>query len=306
MKTHLAFAPLPFAALVALSSPAQAQVSKTCEDAFEGYQAVEDKAPLASSRRVELLRACVAACGRVPPIAKKCGVDLAATGKTVVVHLAAREAAGKVPLRAFSAGFGGDAVVRVSSTEASAPLYLRPGSCPVHLASEGMVPHDDTLVVPEDVDEITLTFDFGAAAKTPPPPDRSPPPPVAPRPVEDAPPPTLQWGTGQYVGFGLVLAGAASLGVGVVFGGLAMDRKSTAGCPGNVCGLTGDRDALAGASRFATASTVAFVAGGILAVGGLLTFVVAPKKRAAAAPVEGRVVPLVTRDFGGASITWTY
>ncbi len=304
MKTHLALAALPFAALVALSSPAKAQVSKACEDAFEGYQALEDKAPLASSRRVELLRTCVAACGRVPPIAKRCGADLAATGKTVMVHLAAREAAGKVLLRAFSVGFGGDAVVRVSFTESPAPLYLRPGSYPVHLASEGMVPHDDTLVVPEDVDEIPLTFDFGAAAKAPPPPDHTSPP-LAPRPVEDAPPPTLQWGTGQYVGFGLVLAGAASLGIGVVFGGLAMDRKSAAGCPDNVCGPTGDRDALAAAARFATVSTVAFVAGGALAAGGLVTFVLAPKRRVVS-PVEGRVVPLVTRDFGGASITWTY
>lgn len=299
---NLARAASSFAALVALSSRAEAQVSKACEDAFEGYQAVEEATPLASSRRVGLLRACVAACGRVPPIAKKCGADLTAVGKTVTVHLAARNAATRAPIASFSVGFGGDAEMRVSSTELATPLYLRPGSYSVHLTSEGMVPHDDALVVPEEGDEITLTFDFGVAAKAPP--DHAPPP-LPPRPVEDAPAPTLQWGTGQYLGLGLVLTGAASLGASVVFGGLAMERKSAAGCPDNVCGPAGDRDALAAASRFATVSTVAFVAGGVLAAGGLFTIVLAPKRRVAS-PVEGRVVPLLTRDFGGASITWTY
>ncbi len=308
MKTKSALAALPFATLLTLSGPAQAQVSKACEDAFEGYQAVEEKAPLASSRRVQLLRACVAACGRVPPIAKKCSADLAATGKSVTVHVAARDAATKAPLPDFTVGFGGgEGTMSVSSTEIAPTLYLRPGSYPVRLASPGMVPHDDTLVVPEEGDEITLTFDFGAAAKAPPP-ERTVPPVPAPRTTDEAPPPSVQWGTGQYLGLGLALGGAVGLGVGGLFGGLAMDRKSAAGCPDNVCGATGDRDALAGASRFATVSTVAFVAGGILAAGGLLTFVLAPKKRAAAAasPLEGRLVPLVTRDFGGASITWTY
>ncbi len=292
-------------AVLSLSLPAQAQVSKACEDAFEGYQAVEPSSPLASSRRVELLRACVAACGRVPPIAKKCGADLSAAGKVVTVHVAAQEAVGKAPIRAFSVGFGGDVILRVTYTEPARPLYLRPGSYPVHLASEGMVAHDDVLVVPEDAEELTLTFDFGAAAKAPPPPERVAPVVPAPAPVEVTAPPTVLWGAGQYLGLGTMLAGAASAAVGAVFGGLAMDRKSAAGCPDNVCGPQGDRDALRGAARFATVSTVAFVVGGALVAGGLLTFVLAPRRRVAP-PVEGRLIPVLSPGFGGASVVWTY
>lgn len=304
MKKKLALTALSIAVVVTLSPPVQAQVSKACEDAFEGYQAVEETTPLAGSRRVELLRACVATCGKVPPIAKKCGADLAAAGKTVRVHLVARDAATKARLSVFSLGFQGDAAMRVSSIEIAPALYLPPGSYPVHLESPGMVPHDDALVVPDEGDEVTLTFDFGAAAKAPPP-ERAAPTAAVPRPMEEAPPPIVQWGTGQYLGLGLMLTGAASLGASAVFGGLAMDRKSAAGCPDNVCGLTGDRDALAGAARFATVSTVAFVAGGVLAAGGLLTFVLAPKRRVAP-PTEGRFVPLLSPAFAGASFSWTY
>ncbi len=74
--------------------------------------------------------------------------------------------------------------------------------------------------------------------------------------------------------------GVAGLVVGAIFGGLAMGKKSDAlpNCTADLsrCNATG-KAAIDDAFTFATVSTIAFIAGGALAAGGLILFFAAPK-----------------------------
>jgi hypothetical protein len=91
------------------------------------------------------------------------------------------------------------------------------------------------------------------------------------------------------------------LGAGSVFGLLAIDRNDQAFDPniGN-CGPTecppGEGNALIDeAFGFATASTVAFIAGGALLAGGLVLYLTAPKG------MEAQVTQLEVRQVPGGS-----
>jgi hypothetical protein len=84
---------------------------------------------------------------------------------------------------------------------------------------------------------------------------------------------------------GLAVAGVGGAGLvlGLVFGGLALGAKGSAGdnCSSDLlhCNATGIDD-LDKARTFATVSTIGIIAGGALLVGGLVLFFVAPKKEA--------------------------
>jgi hypothetical protein len=88
--------------------------------------------------------------------------------------------------------------------------------------------------------------------------------------------PPAQASSMRTVGWVLVGVGAAGLATGGVFGALAIGRKNavdqhcTPGCdgPGN--------DAKADGRTFATVSTIAFIAGGALAAGGVVLVLVSP------------------------------
>ncbi len=85
------------------------------------------------------------------------------------------------------------------------------------------------------------------------------------------------------VGIGLMGVGGVGLVLGAVFGGLALGAKGTASdnCSSDLlhCNSKGI-DSLDSARTFATVSTIGFVAGGVLLVGGLVLFIAAPKKEA--------------------------
>jgi hypothetical protein len=98
-----------------------------------------------------------------------------------------------------------------------------------------------------------------------------------------APPPSGSNGSGQRTA-GLVLGGlgVVGLGLGGVFGGLASSRWSTAkgDCSSSQTCTPSDNTAATGersdAVTLATVSTVSFIAGGVLAAGGLILFLTAP------------------------------
>jgi hypothetical protein len=89
---------------------------------------------------------------------------------------------------------------------------------------------------------------------------------------------------------GLVTAGlgVVGLGVGGVFGLSAMGDKNDSHCTSsNVCSSSADAQKLKDAGSAATMSTIFFIAGGVLAAGGITLFAVAPSSSVQVAPTVG-------------------
>ena len=93
---------------------------------------------------------------------------------------------------------------------------------------------------------------------------------------------------------GLTVAGVGAAGVvvGAIFGGLAIGKKNDASpnCLPDFsrCNTTG-KAAVDDAMTMANVSTVAFIAGGVLAAAGLTIFFLAPKSHTEAASLSVRV-----------------
>lgn len=97
---------------------------------------------------------------------------------------------------------------------------------------------------------------------------------------KEAPPPPKISPAWSIAGWSMVAGGAVSLGVGGYLGVRAKSQYDDASshCP-STCDQEG-YDARKGALRTATASTVFFVAGGVLAVAGVTVLVIAPRPKA--------------------------
>lgn len=78
----------------------------------------------------------------------------------------------------------------------------------------------------------------------------------------------------NYVGYGAAGLGVVSLGIGTIFGVTAISKKNTANCDSNhVCD---DLGAAEDAKSAAVVSTIGFIAGGALLVGGVALVLFAP------------------------------
>jgi hypothetical protein len=103
------------------------------------------------------------------------------------------------------------------------------------------------------------------------------------KPVEPLPPADTGRGNGQRIA-GIVIAGVGVVGVGVgaVFGAIAIGQKNAAtpNCSADLsrCNSAG-KASIDSAFTSATVSTIAFIAGGVLAVTGLIVFIVAPRSK---------------------------
>jgi hypothetical protein len=100
--------------------------------------------------------------------------------------------------------------------------------------------------------------------------------------------------------------GVVGLGLGAVFGGVAAAKWSSAksACNGQPVSCTTDPNSVGfqdqdSATTMATLSTVSFIAGGVLAVGGVVVFLTAPTRSSAEAPASARRVEVV--PTGGTS-----
>ena len=96
-------------------------------------------------------------------------------------------------------------------------------------------------------------------------------------------------------------AGVVGLGVGAVTGILAIGKHSTLSneCTNGTCGAGAQND-LDSYHSMGTISTIGFVAGGVLAAGGLVIFLTAPHA-ASSAPTTGlRLTPFVGPGSVGA------
>lgn len=105
------------------------------------------------------------------------------------------------------------------------------------------------------------------------------------------------------VGFAMMGAGVLVLGAGALFGLSAISQKNDANCSGIDCSTAaeGSGDKLRDAQAAGTISTICFVGGGVLAVGGLVLFLVAPRRaggaRATAAVLPGSGAMMFERSF---------
>lgn len=103
----------------------------------------------------------------------------------------------------------------------------------------------------------------------------------------------------KYAGATIAGVGLVAVGVGAVFGVVALNGKSDAGCDGVDCRAAppGSADTLRDAQQAATLSTVFFVTGAVLAVGGATLWLLAPKEG------RGATVGFAGRP-GGATFTF--
>ena len=117
--------------------------------------------------------------------------------------------------------------------------------------------------------------------KDPPPPSRPPP---AEAPAKELEPDDPSRGNVQRaVGIGLIGAGVVGLGVGAYFGLRSMNTRDEAARNCNESGVCNPHgfDLRGDAIRYGNTSTVAFIAGGAVLVGGFVVFLTAPRNRAA-------------------------
>jgi hypothetical protein len=107
-------------------------------------------------------------------------------------------------------------------------------------------------------------------------------------------------GTGPWRTVGWVLGGVgvAGLGVGAVFGVLAIGDKSSAHCNAGICANT---DALNSAKSAATGANVGLIAGGVLLATGVGLVLFAPRSREASTPVAV-IAPAVGPGLGGVAL----
>jgi hypothetical protein len=124
-----------------------------------------------------------------------------------------------------------------------------------------------------------------ATVVEPPPPVIDTTPPVTfesiPREPPPAPPPAATLRTIGFVTGGIGLAGVA---VGALFGVLAIDRDNAArgaGCDATTCPTSGALGLSSDAKTFAFASDVAFIAGGVFVITGIVCLLAAPRSPAA-------------------------
>jgi hypothetical protein len=96
------------------------------------------------------------------------------------------------------------------------------------------------------------------------------------------------WTTPRGIGLLVAGAGVVSLGVGGGFGIAALSEKQSAGCTGNVCPTDQAKSTRDRAGSFADVATGFLVAGGVLAAGGVVLWLVSPRASpASATPAVG-------------------
>jgi hypothetical protein len=181
---------------------------------------------------------------------------------------------------------------------------LDPGAHKIRAVASHKLPAEKNFAVGEGKVE-TVTLELAPAPPgTPDPPELgAPPPPLASGPRlggEAAPPPASPAPWRKPTGIALVTVGGASLVVGAVTAAVtASDRSSLyQKCPGGHCSpdlqptLGGQVNAM---HTMADVSTATFIAGGVLAAGGLVVLLTGPKSP----PTTGGLSPVIAPGFAG-------
>ncbi len=171
-------------------------------------------------------------------------------------------------------------------------MPVDPGKHTIEATAKGKKPYSTTLTVDETNTPATLDI--------PPLEDVSAEKPKPPEPIEDKPAEKKQGGTQRTLALVSVAGGVALLGVGAVFGlrtrskwAEAQDHCEDLECDDTGVGLVDE------ANTAGTISTVAFVAGGVLAAAGVVVYLTAP--RSAKAAKKSHTSPVVL-DVGALSV----
>jgi hypothetical protein len=172
-----------------------------------------------------------------------------------------------------------------------APLPMDPGEHVISVEAPGKKRWEARITVPRGPAMLPVEIpDLEEATPPPPPPRLTPlPPPLPPPPL----PPKGPSGA-RIAGIVIGSVGLAGLALGGLFGGLAFAREAEAkrACPNTACPTQEGLDLHTTAGRFATGSTVAFIAGGVAAAGGVVLLLVSrdkapPRRSAWLAPAPG-------------------
>lgn len=183
-----------------------------------------------------------------------------------------------------------DFEVTRSGTAVQAPLFdspvpVDPGEEIVEASAPGYITFRSTVLVPGDGGTASLQIpplNKSPEAAAPPTPESEPADSVA-EPTQDEMLPPEDHGvkdgsTARTIGVVLMGAGALGIGIGGIFGMRAInkDRDADELCNNTTCWDSDGEDLNDQAQRAALVSNVAFIAGGALAVGGLVLYVTAP------------------------------
>jgi serine/threonine-protein kinase len=146
--------------------------------------------------------------------------------------------------------------------------------------------------------EVPKLADAGAAAAAP----VTTAAPLAALPPGEPPPAGGGWGWQRVAAVTAGGIGVVGLGVGAFFGAQAFSKHSDGSqhCTGNVCDPTG-LQLMSDGKNAGNVSTVATAAGAVLAAGGVVLWITAPRPRSSTA-ASVRAAPLVGQGFGGVTI----
>jgi hypothetical protein len=269
---------LSCAALAVLwSAAARADDKAQCFDAASQGQTLRDQHKLVDAR-AEFTICARTVCPK--QVSKDCTGWLEQVERALpTVVLAARDEAGHDVL---------DVTITVDGKPFAGKLLgeavpVDPGVHVFHFETASGAKGDQQLLVREGVKNQAITVTVAAAPGPAPTPTPTPtpgvpasPPPAAPAAPDHETPATgaAPWRTIGFVAGGV---GAAGLALGAVFGVLAMNHKNDAQCDAtNAC----KPGPLSDARSAATVSTIGFVAGGVLAAGGVALVLWAPGARA--------------------------
>jgi hypothetical protein len=173
------------------------------------------------------------------------------------------------------------------------PLAIDPGAHTFVFEAARQPPLEKKLVLREGEKDRLETVVIGPV---PPPAPAAPPtslvPGVAPPPPPPAP--SSHWSTRRWLGLAAAGAGVVGLGIGAAFAAAAISgqNREKADCPAAGCGSTAESQATNdydSAKRSANASTIAFVAGGVLVGAGAVLWLTAPASEAMPASASARM-----------------
>jgi hypothetical protein len=274
MKTGLLFGlVVPTLLLSALAAPARADDKAVCVDASSKGQRFRDAHKLVEAR--EQLRVCAAA--RCPTVIQSdCAAWLADVEKALPsIVLAAKSRAG-VDLAEVVVSVDGQPLVSRLDGQAMA---MNAGAHTFHFEATDGTRADRQVLVKEGEKNLAVAVVLGAE-----PPPQSPP--VRVESTQDARKASTPWRT---VGWVLGGAGVVGLGVGTVFGLVALGDKSAAHCVNDVC----DTGTTGGIKSAALVSDIGWIAGGVLLATGAGMVLFAPSEGAPRSSGV-RLTPLVT------------
>jgi hypothetical protein len=297
-----------FVALVAILVASATRSSEAADPATQECIAASERAlSLASDHMLRGQRAQLLVCA-----AERCPAEVRTD---CAKHL--EEVRAEIPTIIFEVkGPGGTDVTAVMITMDDQPLAdhlegvaleVDPGQHSFRFEAPGLAPTTKSLLIQQAQKDRHETVTLGPSAAQPPSPTRTV---TTPKPADSAAPPSKLSAEGHGLGGQRITAlavgglGVVGLGVGAVFGFMAMSKKNdaTAVCPGPgvQCATQDGVDKWNDAAVFGNVSTVSLIAGGAVLAGGLVLWMTAPDKTSGSPGAQVGLVP------GGLRIAGTW